>query len=51
MERAFMNYKEGRTACVWSAPSKKALVEIFDKAKVKFESMLEVEEKLPGACC
>jgi len=49
MERAFLNYREGRAVCCWNAPSRKALEELFGKANAKFESMLEVEEYEPGA--
>jgi hypothetical protein len=49
MERAFLNYKEGRAVCCWSAPSRKHIEELFKTAGAKYESISEVEEFTPAA--
>lgn len=49
MERSFLNFEEGFGLCVWNAPSKEALEEMFKKAGTPFASMTAVEEHVAAS--
>jgi phage-related protein len=42
MDRAYIDEEAGQAICFWTAPDKKALEEIFQKAQVKTESIRQV---------
>ena len=42
MDRAYVDEVTGKAICCWSAPDKKTIEGIFEKAQVKAESINEV---------
>jgi hypothetical protein len=42
MDRAYVDEESGQAICCWSAPDKKTIEGVFDKAQVKPESIRQV---------
>lgn len=45
--RTYFNKEKGMRYCLWLAPSKEELQEIFDDLNISLESIVEVEETIP----
>lgn len=45
--RTYYNREKGLRYCVWLAPSKEALKEIFNDLAISLETIVEVEETVP----
>jgi hypothetical protein len=45
--RTYFNKEKGMRYCLWLAPSREELKEIFDNLDISLESIVEVEETVP----
>ena len=46
MERAYVDKESGRVACCWIADGRQQVVDLFKRAGVVVESILQVEEAM-----
>jgi hypothetical protein len=42
-ERSFLNLTEGKVVCIWEGPNKQAIAAWFDKMKVPYDAIVQVE--------
>ncbi len=44
MERAYVDKESGKVCCCWSANSRETVADLFKRAGVVFDSIIQVEE-------